>query len=150
MGGCVEKRNNIIINQSILLRKNCFKNISFSFKERSSNTSLNEKPIFLLKNKSQRIPIQIWINILNYLNFYELKETGKVNKFFNKSVKRKEILVKFFKKRDSIFIQNNKKNIEELYIHTVINNFISFSMLQKSNYSYQDDYSYDSVNINKY
>ena len=82
--------------------------------------------------------------------FYELKETGKVNKFFNKSVKRKEILVKFFKKRDSIFIQNNKKNIEELYIHTVINNFISFSMLQKSNYSYQDDYSYDSVNINKY
>ena len=126
MGGCVEKRNNIIINQSILLRKNCFKNISFSFKERSSNTSLNEKPIFLLKNKSQRIPIQIWINILNYLNFYELKETGKVNKFFNKSVKRKEILVKFFKKRDSIFIQNNKKNIEELYIHTVINNFISF------------------------
>ena len=150
MGGCVEKRNNIIINQSILLRKNCFKNISFSFKERSSNTSLNEKPIFLLKNKSQRIPIQIWINILNYLNFYELKETGKVNKFFNKSVKRKEILVKFFKKRDSIFIQNNKRNIEELYIHTVINNFISFSMLQKSNYSYQDDYSYDSVNINKY
>ena len=150
MGGCIEKRNNIIINQSKLLRKNCFKNISFSFKERSSNTSLNEKPIFLLKNKSQRIPIQIWINILNYLNFYELKETGKVNKFFNKSVKRKEILVKFFKKRDSIFIQNNKKNIEELYIHTVINNFISFSMLQKSNYSYQDDYSYDSVNINKY
>ena len=85
-----------------------------------------------------------------YFYFYELKETGKVNKFFNKSVKRKEILVKFFKKRDSIFIQNNKKNIEELYIHTVINNFISFSMLQKSNYSYQDDYSYDSVNINKY
>ena len=148
MGTCVQKRNGIIVNNSKLLRKNCVKNISFTLKVKNSITSLYE-PYFLSKNKSQKISTQIWINILNFLSFHELRETGKVNKFFNKTVKRKEILVKFFQKRDSTFIQNYKKNFEELYVQTVINNLISFSMLQKNCNSDQDDFSYDSVYIGK-
>ena len=88
----------------------------------------------------------MWINILNYLTFNELKETGKVNKFFNQTVKRKEILVKFFKKRDNEIIEyNDKKNIENIYLHTIINNFISFSILQNNNSLIQNNFSFDSI-----
>ena len=88
----------------------------------------------------------MWIKILNFLSFNELKEAGKVNKFFNQNVKRKEILVKFFKKRDNEIIEyNDKKNIENIYLHTIINNFISFSILQNNNSLIQNNFSFDSI-----
>ena len=105
-----------------------------------------DKSNLIVDNKIEKISLQMWINILNYLTFNELKKTGKVNKFFNQTVKRKEILVKFFKKRDNEIIEyNDKKNIENIYLHTIINNFISFSFLQNNNSLIQNNFSFDSI-----
>jgi hypothetical protein len=144
MGNCIQKKRKIIIKNK-LSRKFVINNIDLSFLDSISNTTFYDKPKLILENQIQKISFKMWINILNFLNFNELKETGKVNKFFNNTVKRKEILIKFFKKRDTEIIENNKKNIENIYVHSIINNLISFSILQKNNYSIHNDFSFDSI-----
>ncbi len=144
MGNCIQKKRKIIIKNK-LTRKFVINNIDLSFLDSISNTTFYDKPKLILENQIQKISFKMWINILNFLNFNELKETGKVNKFFNNTVKRKEILIKFFKKRDTEIIENNKKNIENIYVHSIINNLISFSILQKNNYSIHNDFSFDSI-----
>ena len=144
MGNCIQKKRKIIIKNK-LSRKLIINNIDLSFLDSISNTTFYDKPKLILENQIQKISFKMWINILNFLNFNELKETGKVNKFFNNTVKRKEILIKFFKKRDTEIIENNKKNIENIYVHSIINNLISFSILQKNNYSIHNDFSFDSI-----
>ena len=42
-----------------------------------------------------------WINILDFLNYSDLKEVGKTNKLFNYLVKQNKILVKFFKNKNN-------------------------------------------------
>jgi hypothetical protein len=111
MGNCIQKKRKIII-QNKLMRKIVINNVNFSFLESVSIMKFYDKSNLIVDNKIEKISLQMWINILNYLTFNELKETGKVNKFFNQTVKRKEILVKFFKKRDNEIIEyNDKKNI---------------------------------------
>ena len=128
------------------MRKIVINNVNFSFLESVSIMKFYDKSNLIVDNKIEKISLQMWINILNYLTFNELKETGKVNKFFNQTVKRKEILVKFFKKRDNEIIEyNDKKNIENIYLHTIINNFISFSFLQNNNSLIQNNFSFDSI-----
>lgn len=128
------------------MRKIVINNVNFSFLESVSIMKFYDKSNLIVDNKIEKISLQMWINILNYLTFNELKETGKVNKFFNQTVKRKEILVKFFKKRDNEIIEyNDKKNIENIYLHTIINNFISFSILQNNNSLIQNNFSFDSI-----
>ena len=128
------------------MRKIVINNVNFSFLESVSIMKFYDKSNLIVDNKIEKISLQMWINILNYLTFNELKETGKVNKFFNQNVKRKEILVKFFKKRDNEIIEyNDKKNIENIYLHTIINNFISFSILQNNNSLIQNNFSFDSI-----
>ena len=80
------------------------------------------------KNKAEKLTNQLWINVLDFLNYNELKETGKVNRMFNQNVKQKELLIKFFKKRESIRIND----IEDITLH-------SFSILQNKNMSSSDD-----------
>lgn len=124
------------------MRKIVINNVNFSFLESVSIMKFYDKSNLIVDNKIEKISLQMWINILNYLTFNELKETGKVNKFFN----QKEILVKFFKKRDNEIIEyNDKKNIENIYLHTIINNFISFSILQNNNSLIQNNFSFDSI-----
>jgi hypothetical protein len=145
MGNCIQKKRQIII-QNKLMRKIVINNVNFSFLESVSIMKFYDKSNLIVDNKIEKISLQMWINILNYLTFNELKETGKVNKFFNQTVKRKEILVKFFKKRDNEIIEyNDKKNIENIYLHTIINNFISFSILQNNNSLIQNNFSFDSI-----
>jgi len=145
MGNCIQKKRQIII-QNKLMRKIVINNVNFSFLESVSIMKFYDKSNLIVDNKIEKISLQMWINILNYLTFNELKETGKVNKFFNQNVKRKEILVKFFKKRDNEIIEyNDKKNIENIYLHTIINNFISFSILQNNNSLIQNNFSFDSI-----
>ena len=128
------------------MRKIVINNVNFSFLESVSIMKFYDKSNLIVDNKIEKISLQMWINILNYLTFNELKKTGKVNKFFNQTVKRKEILVKFFKKRDNEIIEyNDKKNIENIYLHTIINNFISFSILQNNNSLIQNNFSFDSI-----
>ena len=73
---------------------------------------------------------------MDFLNYNELKETGKVNKMFNKNVKQKELLIKFFKKRESFIINDFEDE-------NLINTLMSFSMLQKKNISSDDDLSFN-------
>ena len=73
---------------------------------------------------------------MDFLNYNELKETGKVNKMFNKNVKQKELLIKFFKKRESFIINDFEDE-------NLINTLMSFSMLQKKDISSDDDLSFN-------
>ena len=73
---------------------------------------------------------------MDFLNYNELKETGKVNKMFNKNVKQKELLIKFFKKTESLIINDFEDE-------NLINTLMSFSMLQKKDISSDDDLSFN-------
>ena len=127
------------------MRKFTLNNEYLYFLDSVSTMTQNDKPNIIVEKKIRKISFRMWIKILNFLSFNELKETGKVNKFFNNTVKRKEILIKFFKKRDDEMIERNTKNIENICVQTAINNLISFSILQKNNYSIQNDLSFDSI-----
>ena len=76
------------------------------------------------KNMSRRLTLALWVKIIDYLSFNEIKEIGKINKTFNRVVKQNEILIKFFKKRNSDYKQSFIKS------NTV--KYISFSMLRNS------------------
>ena len=127
------------------MRKFTLNNEYLYFLDSVSTMTHYDKPNIIVEKKIRKISFRMWIKILNFLSFNELKETGKVNKFFNNTVKRKEILIKFFKKRDDEMIERNTKNIENICVQTAINNLISFSILQKNNYSIQNDLSFDSI-----
>ena len=79
------------------------------------------------KNMSHRLTLGLWVKIIDYLSFNEIKEIGKINKTFNRVVKQNEILIKFFKKRNSDYKQNNIN-----FIKSNTYNFISFSILRNS------------------
>ena len=59
---------------------------------------------------------------------------------FNKTVKQKEVLIKFFKKRES----NNMMKCKDV---NFINTLFSFSILQNNKYSSDDDLSYNEYQI---
>ena len=84
-----------------------------SFKRKSLNTfnlsmykSINKtnKNDFLSINQSKNLINKLsqnkWTNIMDFLTYNELKETGKVCKYFHNICIKKEILTKFFKKRE--------------------------------------------------
>ena len=79
-------------------------------------------------DKSIAISEESWLNVIDYLNYNELKEAGKVSQLFNVLVKKNRILIKFFKKKKSIFKFSCVKSID------------SFSLLQ-NNTSFISDYS---------
>ena len=62
------------------------------------------------------------------LSYNEIKEIGKINKTFNRIVKQNEILIKFFKKRNS----DSKQSIKNSNIKSNTLKFISFSLLRNS------------------
>ena len=71
-----------------------------------------------------------WINIIDFLNYTELKEVGKINKSFNSMVKQNKILIKFFKKKSDLPRQKVGKKINNIYSKKV---FDSFCLLQNNN-----------------
>ena len=44
----------------------------------------------------------LWVKIIDFLSYKDLKEVGKINRNFNRLVKTNNVLVKFFKKQNSI------------------------------------------------
>ena len=142
--GYVQKKKEIKVSINKEQKKNHFLRNSLSLGDKFSTINQNEDSKTLIKNKCQRITTRIWIKILNYLNYNELKETGKVNRFFNNTVKQKEILVKFFKKKDTevnIFPLNNKIFEKKTSSFIFINSMMSFSVLQNNNCSSDDELS---------
>ena len=138
------KKKEIKVSINKEQKKNHFLRNSLSLGDKFSTINQNEDSKTLIKNKCQRITTRIWIKILNYLNYNELKETGKVNRFFNNTVKQKEILVKFFKKKDTevnIFPLNNKIFEKKTSSFIFINSMMSFSVLQNNNCSSDDELS---------
>ena len=93
MGNCIPSRKMII--QSTIRTENDSPKSIYIEKENC-------------KKKRIRISRTCWLNILNYMQFNELKEIGKVNRQFNSLAKSSDILLKFF--------QNNKEKSYESYI----------------------------------
>ena len=77
-----------------------------------------------------------WLKILDFLSYNDLKEVGKVNKFFNNNVKNKDILLKFFQKRKTLYSIDSSNLDNKPTISDNLNmnkNDLSFSILQKEN-----------------
>ena len=86
-----------------------------------------------INDKAQAITQRSWLNVLDYLNYSELKEVGRTSRLFNYLVRQNKILIKFFKKKNNGYQNRNYNKIIE-----------SFSVLQKNfvkNNSIISDYS---------
>ena len=88
------------------------------------------------KNKEYKnlISQNSWINVLDFLNYSDLKEVGKANKLFNYLVKQNQILVKFFKKKNNGMYYN-------MYTKKIFESFSILQLNQKRNNSIISDYS---------
>ena len=139
--GCIQNKQQILITKKNTNQKNFKWKYTLSLKDKfSSNYFSNADLKHYYKNKSQKLTTQLWIKVFDYLSYKELKETGKVNRLFNKTVKQKEVLIKFFKKRES----NNMMKCKDV---NFINTLFSFSILQNNKYSSDDDLSYNEYQI---
>lgn len=116
MGSCVGSRTvNIKINQSHM--KTCSRPIKKEEKKEKKNIRIKKEAILARSS---------WMNILDYMKFTELKEIGKVNRFFNSMTKSSDILLKFFqKKKDySSYYNESTSNFSSFLPN---NSFCSFS-----------------------
>ena len=88
------------------------------------------------KNKEYKnlISQNSWINVLDFLNYSDLKEVGKANKLFNYLVKQNQILVKFFKKKNNGMYYN-------MYTKKIFESFSILQLNQKRNNSIISHYS---------
>lgn len=98
-----------------------------------------EKKLTLKENNKKKnicgaIRQSSWLNVIDFLKYDEIKEVGKANKMFNYLVKQTQILIKFFKKKESnkLFFYRTRSHINikaEQYKKALE----SFSVLQKEN-----------------
>lgn len=122
--GCNMQKGEIIINSitsnsNNSVKETNIKSTCFSFEPNSLKKTFfnyNKKIIY-----NNLITKMLWVKVIDFLSYNELKEVGKVNRKFNMLVKNNEVLVKFFK----------KKNTEYDNVIDNIISFDSFSQLQK-------------------
>jgi hypothetical protein len=161
--GCIQQNKSININQysnnNILIKKALNNKKNNNKKYKNFNNNLNNIQNYNKKNLNFELEIPIidkitnnkWLKILDYLNYNDLKEVGKVNKFFNNNVKNKDILLKFFQKRetnysiDSSILENKPTLYTTNQIHFKKND-LSFSILQQQN-SLLVDENYENENF---
>ena len=159
--GCIQQNKSININQysnnNILIKKALNNKKNNNKKYKNFNNNLNNIQNYNKKNLNFEIEIPIidkitnnkWLKILDFLSYNDLKEVGKVNKFFNNNVKNKDILLKFFQKRKSLYSIESSNLDNKPTIYTTENlkkNNLSFSILQKENSLIMDEV-YDYVNF---
>ena len=111
--------NSITSNSNNSSKETNIKSTCFSFEPNSLKKTFfnfNKKIIY-----NNLITKMLWVKVIDFLSYNELKEVGKVNRKFNMLVKNNEVLVKFFK----------KKNTEYDNVIDNIISFDSFSQLQK-------------------
>lgn len=111
--------NSITSNSNNSSKETNIKSTCFSFEPNSLQKTFfnfNKKIIY-----NNLITKMLWVKVIDFLSYNELKEVGKVNRKFNMLVKNNNVLVKFFK----------KKNTEYDNVIDNIISFDSFSQLQK-------------------
>ena len=120
--GCVQKQN--IKLESHIFDINTFpsKLSTPKIKIDKREDKSNKKEI----NYFNKITNKNLVNIIDFLNYGEIKEVGKVNKLFYRLLKQNEILIKRFKTRKSQFYSKiiNGSNYKNIF---------SFSVLRNSN-----------------
>ena len=159
--GCIQQNKSININQysnnNILIKKALNNKKNNNKKYKNFNNNLNNIQNYNKKNLNFELEIPIidkitnnkWLKILDFLSYNDLKEVGKLNKFFNNNVKNKDILLKFFQKRKSLHSIESSNLDNKPTIYTTENlkkNNLSFSILQKENSLIMDEV-YDYVNF---
>ena len=125
--GCTAQKNDKIIIVSRISNSNLSSTGAWKKNNRFSiELDLIQKSKFSLKNQYlNSITNILWLKVIDYLSYKELKEIGKINRKFNKLVKNNNVLLKFFKKINSIYSRNINKNDNLL-------SFDTFSQLQRN------------------
>ena len=125
--GCTAQKNDKIIIVSRISNSNLSSTGAWKKNNRFSiELDLIQRHKFSLKNQYlNSITNILWLKVIDYLSYKELKEVGKINRKFNKLVKNNNVLLKFFKKINSIYSRNINKNDNIL-------SFDTFSQLQRN------------------
>ena len=126
--GCTAQKNDKIIIVSRISNSNL--SSTGAWKKNNNRFSIEldliQRHKFSLKNQYlNSITNILWLKVIDYLSYKELKEVGKINRKFNKLVKNNNVLLKFFKKINSIYSRNINKNENLL-------SFDTFSQLQRN------------------
>ena len=99
-----------------------------------NKNNISKRGEYNSKEYNSLISQNSWINVLDFLNYSDLKEVGKTNKLFNYLVKQNKILVKFFKKKNNQIIYN-------IYAKKIFESFSILQLNQKRNNSIVSEYS---------
>ena len=118
--GCTAQKNDKIIIVSRISNSNLSSTGAWKKNNRFSiELDLIQRHKFSLKNQYlNSITNILWLKVIDYLSYKELKEVGKINRKFNKLVKNNNVLLKFFKKINSIYSRNINKN---QYLNSITN-----------------------------
>ena len=82
--------------------------ISTSSTQNAQNFTPQPRNNSIKKKTTGKVSQLSWLNIIDYLNYTDIKEVGKTNKMFNYLVRQNRVLIKFFKRK-----KTNRKNIKE-------------------------------------
>ena len=82
--------------------------ISTSSTQSAQNFTPQPRNNSIKKKATGKVSQLSWLNIIDYLNYTDIKEVGKTNKMFNYLVRQNRVLIKFFKRK-----KTNRKNIKE-------------------------------------
>ena len=82
--------------------------ISTSSTQSAQNFTPQPRNNSIKKKTTGKVSQLSWLNIIDYLNYTDIKEVGKTNKMFNYLVRQNRVLIKFFKRK-----KTHRKNIKE-------------------------------------
>lgn len=93
MGSCCTKNQhkNVIVDNKFFIRPDTIK-----IKKISANRE------FAIRNYFYATSTRLWINIIDYLNYKDLYQVGKLNRCMFQITKSQNILLKFFKRRTTV------------------------------------------------
>ena len=133
-----DKRKMYLKNKSL----NTF-NLSM-YKNTQTSNKKEQLSIKQSKNLINKLSQNKWTNIMDFLTYNELKETGKVCRYFHNICIKKEILTKFFKKRENKYYllcnqETNSTNVTSNNTSPKYNvNYLSHNTCWLPNKSVQD------------
>ena len=109
--------------------------INYNSLYKNSYSTINSKmPNPSYRKYLSKISSKNWLKILNFLQFNELKEAGKINRQLNFLSKDNRILIKFFQKKEDEYLiysfenQNNTQildNFDKSSVQKIIDGLIT-------------------------
>ena len=132
--GCTAEKNNKIIIVSRISNSNLSSTGAWKKNNRFSieYNSIRQHKFPLQNQYLNSITNMLWVKIIDYLSYNELKEVGKINRKFNKLVKTNNIvLVKFFKKKNSIYSKNVNITFSIVYFNKIKSFFLLIYFFNK-------------------